>query len=946
MIARQISKGKKFMFAVGQRWLSETETELGLGIIVETQSRFVTVTFPASGEERRYTTDNSPLTRIIFSVGDTVTCSQGWTLEVENITVNEGVVSYHGIRSDTQDSVELTEVLLEHTYTLNQPKQRLLAGQYDGPQLFDVRHQCLQQQFNHYTSPLLGFVGARADLIPHQLHIASEVGQRFAPRVLLADEVGLGKTIEAALIAHQQIQSGRASRVLIIVPPSLVHQWLVEMLRRVNLAFSIFDNERYLSTVDDGNPFESEQLVICSLDFISQSARAHQDLCDAGWDLLIVDEAHHLQWSAEAPSQQYQVIEALANTVPGVLLLTATPDQLGHESHFARLRLLDADRFHNYSDFLDEEQQYSAIASVIDPLQLGSELTEQQQQALVTMLGQQAVTDALTHNSIESRQQLISQLLDRHGTGRVLFRNSRKSVSGFKARHLQEHPLELPEEYKGLLETSEDIDSRLHPESSLPHWFSIDPRVAWLITTLKALKGSKVLVICASAKTAIELSEAIRVKSGIRTTVFHEGMSIIERDQAASYFAQDDYGAQALICSEIGSEGRNFQFSHHLVLFDLPLNPDLLEQRIGRLDRIGQQQDISIHVPYFNDSPQALLKSWYHRGLNSFEQTCPTGRHVYQQVKQSLLRGLAGQLSDSECEQLLAHTSEHHQQATAQMEQGRDKLLELNSSGNGKVDSLLDAIVASDQANHCQQFMAELLDGIGVIQEDNDENSYILRPTERMQGTLPGLDEEGMTVTYDRATALCQENMHYLNWDHPLVHHAMDTVLTDNNGKSSLALSNELSNPAGTYWLEFVFVLRAQTTKHIPLQRYFPATPIHFVLDSTQTPVKRSFSGLKRVKKQMGSNVIKALHKAIEQGCGRAEQLIQSQVEGIKQKHLDKMQQQLDSELTRLIQLQQVNPSIRENEIDYLKTLRDDLTDAISMASVSMEAVRMIVNTH
>ena len=123
------------------------------------------------------------------------------------------------------------------------------------------------------------------------------------------------------------------------------------------------------------------------------------------------------------------------------------------------------------------------------------------------------------------------------------------------------------------------------------------------------LKRTKVLVICAHAETAMDLEDALRVRSGIPATVFHEGMNILERDRAAAYFADEEFGAQVLICSEIGSEGRNFQFSHHLVLFDLPSHPDLLEQRIGRLDRIGQKHVIELHVPYLETSPQERLFS-------------------------------------------------------------------------------------------------------------------------------------------------------------------------------------------------------------------------------------------------------------------------------------------------------------------------------------------------
>lgn len=96
-----------------------------------------------------------------------------------------------------------------------------------------------------------------------------------------------------------------------------------------------------------------------------------------------------------------------------------------------------------------------------------------------------------------------------------------------------------------------------------------------------------------------------------------------------------------LLCSEIGSEGRNFQFASQMVMFDLTFNPDLLEQRIGRLDRIGQSREIQIHVPYMEQSAQAVLLRWYHEGLDAFEHTCPTGRALYDEAYQTLLGYLA-----------------------------------------------------------------------------------------------------------------------------------------------------------------------------------------------------------------------------------------------------------------------------------------------------------------
>jgi len=258
--------------------------------------------------------------------------------------------------------------MLCHNIRFNKPQDRMFAGQIERMNHYTLRYDCLKQRHKMQQSELLGLAGTRANLIPHQLHIAKEVGSRYAPRVLLADEVGLGKTIEAGMIILQQVLTGRAERVLILLPETLQHQWLVEMRRRFNLKFSIFDEERCVEAYADAeNPFETEQLIIASLGLMRKKTR-YQQAIDAEWDLVVVDEAHHLEWNSEKPSREYRIVEGLAQATPGILLLTATPDQLGHQSHFARLRLLDPDRFYDYQAFLAEEQDYQKVAQAAQEL--------------------------------------------------------------------------------------------------------------------------------------------------------------------------------------------------------------------------------------------------------------------------------------------------------------------------------------------------------------------------------------------------------------------------------------------------------------------------------------------------------------------------------------------------------------------------------------------------
>ena len=867
---------KQQFFALGQRWLSDTETDLGLGTVVSIESRTVTMLFPATGESRVYAAQTAPLTRIEFVVGDTVKSHEGWELEVEQVKENNGQLSYLGARTDNGDAVTLKETFIDHHFQLNQPEKRLLNGQFDHPKWFDLREQCLIHQFEHNTSPLLGFVGARVDLIPHQLHIASQVGSRHAPRVLLADEVGLGKTIEAALIIHQQLLTERAQRVLIVVPSSLVHQWLVEMLRRVNLAFSVFDEERCQAMSEDAsNPFESEQLIICSLDFLTHNSRYYQQALEATWDLMVVDEAHHLIWSEGQPSQEYQVIEGLADVTNGVLLLTATPDQLGHESHFARLRLLDPARFHDYKTFVAEEKQYSQLAQAISPLLSGNKLSSQDIQAIAQFANQDELKDINTASE-QTKTKLLHTLLDQHGTGRLLFRNSRAGVSGFPKRKLFSYSLHQPLEYLLLLSADPtNLQLQLTPERHpdvVNTWVDFDPRVDWFIQQLASLKGEKVLTICANPSTALQLSEALRIKAGTRSTVFHEGMSIVDRDRAANYFAQSEDGAQVLICSEIGSEGRNFQFAHHLILFDLPLVPDLLEQRIGRLDRIGQKHEVNIHVPYFDNTAQQVLLDWYHQGLDAFEHTCPTGMTVYEETMETLFACIQDPEDFELSHRLINQTASLHKALKLKLEQGRDKLLELNSSGQGRVDKLLDQVLDAEQSPTLERFMTRLFDGIGILQEDHGESSYLLRPTETMISPLPGLDEEGMTVTYERTTATLLEHVTFLSWDHPMVQHTMDMLTTETIGKSSIAFCHDKSKPAGAYWLECLFVLSAKAEKGLQLARFLPPTPVKVCIDANLQTIDQQFIQLKTVLPKMGLQLINALKAPLEKCLIHAQQ--------------------------------------------------------------------------
>jgi len=1010
-------------FIPGQRCISDAESQMGLGTILKVEHRTVTVVFIASGDTRTYARETAPLTRVEFAVGDTVRTQHAVSVTVDEVVEQQGLLTYIG-KDDAGNTHEVAEAELDNFLQLNRPSERLFNGQIDKHKWFELRYQTLQALNRLGHSELYGLVGCRTSLIPHQLYIAHEVANRYAPRVLLADEVGLGKTIEAGLILHHQLLTERAHRVLIVVPETLVHQWLVEMLRRFNLHFRIFDEARLedLFASDDGidedaddtpteNPFMGEQLVLCSIEFLAANPKYFTQCLQAQWDLLVVDEAHHLQWSPDHASDEYLLVEQLAAQTKGVLLLTATPEQLGKESHFARLRLLDAERFPDFDAFVEEEKNYEPIAQVVEDLLENRELNdadiallqqtidEGDNKDLLEQLDEGEKTldsrfrgnderekgdddneggnaksksgDELSSSSLprkressvldngisQARIELVEHLLDRHGTGRVLFRNTRAAVKGFPERKVFAYPLPMPDSYAQIFTEQKDAHASLLLAPELLHeavasderWTRFDPRLEWLGTKLEALYPHKVLVIAASAETALDIAWHLKNRTGIHAAVFHQGLSIVERDRAAAFFADMETGAQVLICSEIGSEGRNFQFAHHLVLFDLPLNPDLLEQRIGRLDRIGQTETISLHVPYMEGSAQQVMYRWYHEGLSAFEHTCPAGHSVYVQVEENLLKALHNPADTTAIEQLVGDSHVLYAQMTEALHRGRDRLLEYNSCRMHIAESLRQRSLEADASSTLGNYMDAVFDCFGVDSELHSENCLIIRPTDHMVNRFPGLADDGMTITYDRDTALSFEDAHYLSWEHSMVRDAIDMVVTNELGNTALTAVKYRGAQAGSVLLECLFVLEVAAVEALQSQRYLPPTTIRVVMDERGNDHGEKLAhdaintGGAAVDVNTAVQVVRAKQKALKSLLQICEQRAQQQAPAIFKTAHAQAEDILMREINRLKALQLVNPNVRDAEIDFFDQQLMALTQLIDATRLRLDALRVIV---
>jgi len=908
-------------FIVGQRWVSSSEPELGLGVVLDVTPGRVTLLFLACEQRRVYATDNSPLTRVRFKPLDKIETADGVAGEVVSLREEEGLICYDML-SNSGERLLVDEVDLNPHMQFNKPQDRLFMGQAEPGRWFSLRYETWMQMQRLQQSEVRGLLSARTSLIPHQLYIAHEAASRDKTRIMLADEVGLGKTIEAGLILQYRLHAGLSSRAMIVVPDSLLHQWLVEMLRRFNLRFSVFDESRCEAIVED-NPFLTEQLVLCSLSFFEQNPQRKKQAVDAAWDMVVVDEAHHLQWSLEGASDDYLFVEALSQASDGLVLLTATPEQQGKQSHFAQLRLLDADRFYSYDEFLKEELEFEPVARLAKKIVNEQALIDSEYSSLTTL-----VDELLCDDLLANKNEIIEQLIDRHGTGRVLFRNSRQVVKGFPERKLHSYSLAAAEAHDKQYES-------------------------WLLNFLKTLEeGEQALLICQQATTAVRLQKALRDKYAVNAAAFHEGMSIIERDRAAAYFSDSDAKVQILICSEIGSEGRNFQFVHHLVLLDLPENPDLLQQRIGRLDRIGQKKLIQIHVPYIEGSKQHSLCRWYdEEGLGLFQKNSNAASEVYRQQLNALIAVCASNKQQG-LNEFLQESKRLVHEIEAEMHQSRDILLELNSCRVDKANEFVVGIGQALQPNKLWQYLEEVFECFGVDSEYHSKNCAILQMGELQRVShFPWVSEEGVTVTVDRSVALAREDMLYLTWEHPMLVSVMDMLVADVVGNAAVSIVKNEDLEAGVYLLECLFVVECSAPAAFQLNRFLPVTPLRILIDQNAADLSEEFSHdqLQEVFNEVETEEMAAYlgtqYAQINALIAQAEINAGVLMRQVTEKSTAAMLASSAREIKRLKALSLVNANVKSDDLQALKDQAIAAYGYIADAKLRLDAVRFIISS-
>lgn len=480
--------------------------------------------------------------------------------------------------------------------------------------------------------------------LPHQLYALNRAMSRDRIRYLLADEVGLGKTIEAGLILRELKLRGMARRILVVAPKGLVRQWQAEMRLHFGEQFT-FVEPAELSAFrqwrnDEENLWRVHDQVICSLDSVkpmegrrgwsveqlqTYNRERFEDLISASWDLVIIDEAHRMGGSTDQVAR-YKLGAALAEAAPYLLLLSATPHQ-GKTDQFHRLmQLLDRDTFPDVSSiaadrvrpFVVRTEKRAAIDAEGKPL-FKPRMTRLQPVAWLDRHSAQqglyeAVTEYVRHGynqAMAAKQRhigflmILMQRLVTSSTAAIrttlekrllALDDDHAQLKLFPAERAEdwhelsgEDQIDLAVAFEALADERKDVEALLFLARETEAQ-GTDAKAEALLELIYKIQQEendpdlKVLVFTEFVPTQAMLADFLESR-GFSVVTLNGSMDLEARSRTQRSFSQD---ARILISTDAGGEGLNLQFCHVIVNFDMPWNPMRVEQRIGRVDRIGQ----------------------------------------------------------------------------------------------------------------------------------------------------------------------------------------------------------------------------------------------------------------------------------------------------------------------------------------------------------------------
>jgi ATP-dependent helicase HepA len=384
---------------------------------------------------------------------------------------------------------------------------------------------------------------------------------------------------------------------------------------------------------------------------------------------------------------------------------------------------------------------------------------------------------------------------------------------------------------------------------------------------------------------------------------------------------------------------------------------ELLEQRIGRLHRIGQEHEVSIHVPYLPGSAQEMLFRFHHQGLDAFENCLP-GAPAFEDLGSRLQELARSHLEEvtaerqpelpAELEPFLEETRSVKERVLSELAAGRDRLLELGSFRRGSAETLAAEIQRWDEDPALESFVVDALDYLGVDVERISPRTFVFRQGSKLEiSSLPGLRAQEVGMTGDRARATREGELDFLTWDHPMVTGVLDLVLGGPMGSASVALLPR-SGSDRSILLEAMFVLEAVAPPELDLPRFLPPTPIRIVVDRSRAdrtgrfPVSALEGRLKDGRKEPRLRQAASLEDLVPGMVEAARALAEAEIAGRIEASLAEMRQVLSAEIARLASLAEVNDHLDRREVTAAKARMAKTAEAIGRARLRLDSLRLL----
>ena len=891
------------------RWTSGAAG--GIGVVTSVDGgRAVHVRFD-NGDENLFAWPNDVLERIVFARGTQVLLlAEDEVGVISNVTDVDGRMFYAVQLPGGVQKTVLEEGV--RTAIVTDPLQLLRAGPLDSARSVNLRTAATRLLFAHRFDELSSLSNSRVEIKPHQVGVLHRVAASYPHRFLLADEVGLGKTIEAGLVLKELKARGMANRVLILAPSGIVGQWQFELKTKFNETFAQFNGD-VVRALRANHPKENvwtlHDNIITSTTYASWDDQRAREIALADWDVVVVDEAHHARRTLEnlAGTRLFRLVQALAEpqhaASRAMLFLTATPMQLHPFELYSLIELLDPTLFPSYDDFDEHRQRLAGLNQAVDSIRRWPALSGPQRVHVAEDVAGWVDRDgdevAAQLDNDEARDAATEELLAKHRLSEALIRNRKAIVGGFMPRVAAVWDVDLsPEEWdaynaitgyaregferarvekdnalgflmttfqklassssealrRSLLRRIDKLEARLEAQQAAPpdedaleelpitealddvlaarfridvtqeideirsiaallEKIHLDSKTAVLNTHLAEIAeqdaDAKVLIFTTYRDTQSYLAEHIPAPWTVN--LFHGQLKPAEKDEAVSRF-RDGTGPQILVSTEAGGEGRNLQFCHLLVNYDLPWNPMKVEQRIGRLDRIGQRHAVTIFNLSATGTIEERVLSVLSDRIGLFEETVGGLDPILGEVERDLKRILV--LADERADEAFA---EYEQRLTTRVSDARaaerrlaDLIMDTRSFRQDEVQRLLErrATLSNDDL---KAFVLGVLNelGCGVEHHPSLDQVFEIRLGGKFGDEFPLIVRDAYirVATFDPATALEHENVEFLAFGHDVVDAVIDYVRRrEYPGRASYRRIRTNERPPLAGWL-FVYAL-------------------------------------------------------------------------------------------------------------------------------------------